>query len=102
MMLEKNGELTDARLALMRDIERYASSVGCRHKRLVGHFGETYEKADCAACDFCLGELETVADPVTLARKILSAVARVGQGAPAGRPRRRRGSALWRTGCTST
>src|SRR5439155_16606258 len=33
----------------------------------------------CAACDYCLGELERVGDAVTLARKILSAVARVDQ-----------------------
>ncbi|HJU44683.1 MAG TPA: DNA helicase RecQ [Vicinamibacterales bacterium] len=79
MMLEKNGELSDARRALMRDIERYAASVGCRHKRLVGYFGESYTKDDCGACDYCLGELEQVADSVTVARKILSCVARVGQ-----------------------
>ena len=36
-------------------------------------------KADCGACDYCLDELEAVADPVVLARKILSCVARVGQ-----------------------
>jgi ATP-dependent DNA helicase RecQ len=60
-------------------MERYAASVGCRHRRLVGYFGETFTKADCGACDYCLGELESVADPVTLARKILSGVARVGQ-----------------------
>jgi ATP-dependent DNA helicase RecQ len=38
MMLEKNGELSDARRGLLRDIERYAASVGCRHKRLVSYF----------------------------------------------------------------
>ena len=43
------------------------------------YFGEVYSKDDCGACDYCLGELETVSDPVTLARKILSCVARVGQ-----------------------
>jgi ATP-dependent DNA helicase RecQ len=79
MMLEKHGELTDARRFLLRDMERYAASVGCRHKRLVGYFGETFAKDDCGACDSCLGELESVADPITLARKILSAVARVQQ-----------------------
>ena len=79
MMLEKNGELSDARRALMRDMERYAASVGCRHKRLVGYFGETFTKDDCGACDYCLGELEQVAEAVTVARKILSCVARVGQ-----------------------
>jgi ATP-dependent DNA helicase RecQ len=79
MMLERNGELSDARRALLRDIERYASSVGCRHRRLVAYFGETLAKNDCGACDYCLGELEEVPDPVTLARKILSCVARVQQ-----------------------
>ena len=78
-VLEANGEWSPARQALMRDIERYASSVGCRHRRLIAYFGESYAKPDCGACDFCLGELEAVSDPVTLARKILSAVARVGQ-----------------------
>ncbi|MCC7180755.1 MAG: DNA helicase RecQ [Acidobacteria bacterium] len=78
-ILSKGGELTEARQALLRDMERYAASVGCRHKRLVGYFGEVYAKDDCGACDYCLGELETVAHPATLARKILSAVARVGQ-----------------------
>ena len=79
MMLEKNGELSDARKSLLRDMERYAASVGCRHKRLVSYFGETFTKDDCGACDYCLGELETVPDTVTVARKILSCVARVGQ-----------------------
>ena len=78
-ILNKNGELTEARKSLLRDMERYAASVGCRHSRLVSYFGETFTKADCGACDYCLGELESVADPVTLARKILSGVARVGQ-----------------------
>jgi ATP-dependent DNA helicase RecQ len=79
MMLEKNGELTDARRSLLRDIERYAASVGCRHKRLVTYFGETFTKDDCGACDYCLGELEPVPDGIAVARKVLSCVARVGQ-----------------------
>jgi len=79
VMLERNGELSDARRGLLRDIERYAASVGCRHKRLVSYFGETFAKDDCGACDYCLGELESVADPITIARKVLSCVARVGQ-----------------------
>src|SRR3954468_16797682 len=79
LMLERNGELTDASRKLLRDIERYAASVGCRHRHLVKYFGDTYPRPDCSACDFCLEELETAADPVVLARKILSCVARVGQ-----------------------
>jgi ATP-dependent DNA helicase RecQ len=79
VMLEKNGEMSEARRGLLRDMERYAASVGCRHKRLVGYFGEAFLKDDCGACDYCLGELEAVPEAVTVARKILSCVARVGQ-----------------------
>ena len=79
VMLERSGELTDARRTLLRDIERYASGVGCRHRHLVSYFGEQFVKEDCGACDYCLGELEAVGDGVVIARKILSCVARVGQ-----------------------
>jgi ATP-dependent DNA helicase RecQ len=76
-MFEQDGVFTEARRALLRDMERYAGSVGCRHRRLVAYFGETYARDECGACDYCLGELESVDDAVTLARKILSAVARL-------------------------
>ena len=79
VMLERSGELTDARRSLLRDMERYASGVGCRHRHLVSYFGQAFDKADCGACDYCLGELEAVGDGVVIARKILSCVARVGQ-----------------------
>jgi ATP-dependent DNA helicase RecQ len=79
MMLEQNGELTDAARGLMKQMERYATGVGCRHRHLSSYFGDTYPATDCGACDVCLGELEEVPDPVPVARKILSCVARVGQ-----------------------
>ena len=79
LMLERNGELTDGRLALLRDMERYATAVGCRHRHLLSYFGERYTGEDCGACDYCLGELERVSEPALIARKILSCVARVGQ-----------------------
>jgi ATP-dependent DNA helicase RecQ len=79
VMLERNGELTEERRSLMRDMERYAARVGCRHRHIVQYFGEDYGRKGCDACDYCLGELEPVGEPVTLARKILSCVARVGQ-----------------------
>ena len=82
VMLERNGEFNDASRTLLRGIERYASSVGCRHRHLSEYFGDRYEApagGGCAACDYCLDELETVTSPVTIARQILSCVARVGQ-----------------------
>src|SRR5688500_16441341 len=63
MMLEKNGELTEASIALLRQMERYATRVGCRHRHLSEYFGDRYALAECGACDYCLGELETVASP---------------------------------------
>jgi ATP-dependent DNA helicase RecQ len=78
-MLERAGELTDARRRLLWAMDRYAASVGCRHRHLVSYFGDRYTRDRCDACDYCLGELEPVADPASVARKILSCVARVGQ-----------------------
>jgi ATP-dependent DNA helicase RecQ len=78
-MLERNRELTDANVTLLRQMERYAGGVSCRHRHLVEYFGERAPAQACDACDVCLGELEAVEAPVTVARKILSCVARVGQ-----------------------
>jgi ATP-dependent DNA helicase RecQ len=78
-MLQQNGELTDATQILLRQMERYASSVGCRHRHLAEYFGDRYANDQCGGCDYCLNELEPAQEPVVLARKILSCVARVGQ-----------------------
>ena len=79
VMLDNNGELTDASTALLRHMEQYAASVGCRHQHLAEYFGDRYAKDGCGACDYCLDELEPSATPTLLARQILSCVARVGQ-----------------------
>ncbi len=79
VMLERNGELTEASRLLLRQMEGYAVGVGCRHRRLAEYFGDRYPKGACGACDYCLNELETADAPIVLARKILSGVARVGQ-----------------------
>ncbi|HEY1308630.1 MAG TPA: DNA helicase RecQ [Vicinamibacterales bacterium] len=79
VMLEQNGELTEGAQSLLRQMERYATSVGCRHRHLSAYFGDRYPNDDCAACDVCLRELESASEPIVLARKILSCVMRVGQ-----------------------
>src|SRR5437867_923427 len=78
-MLEANGEWNESARTLLRDMERYASATRCRHRALVEYFGQSYGRHGCAACDWCLKELDPVDDAVTLARKILSCVARVRQ-----------------------
>jgi len=81
LMLERSGELSPANQSLLQKMERYATGVACRHRHIAEYFGDEYptEKSGCAACDYCLDELETVAKPIVLARKILSCVARVEQ-----------------------
>ena len=85
LMLERSGELSSANAGLLRQMERYATGVSCRHRHLAEYFGDTYppettaEKRGCTACDYCLDELESAAEPIALARKILSCVARVEQ-----------------------
>jgi ATP-dependent DNA helicase RecQ len=78
-MLESNGEFSDSARELLRDMERYAAGTRCRHRALVEYFGERFDRDSCGACDWCLKELDPVADSATLARKILSCVARVRQ-----------------------
>ncbi len=78
-MLESNGEWSESARTLLRDMEKYAAGTRCRHRTLVEYFGQRYERADCGACDWCLKELDAVADSLTIAQKILSCVARVKQ-----------------------
>jgi ATP-dependent DNA helicase RecQ len=79
VMLERSGELNDGSRGLLRDMEKYASGIGCRHRHLVEYFNQPFPKPNCGACDYCMDELEVVPEPVLVARKILSSVARVGQ-----------------------
>ncbi len=72
-------EVLESGKLLLEEVRRFATVVRCRHAALSGYFGETYKGASCGACDFCLGEVEGVADSTVLAQKVLSCVARVEQ-----------------------
>ncbi len=63
---------------------RFSGTAVCRHRWIVEHFGQQFDKPACGACDVCLGEVRTVPDSTTIARKILSAVVRTGQRFGAG------------------
>jgi len=78
-MLESNGEWNESARTLLRDMDRYATGTRCRHRALVEYFGQRYDGQACGACDWCLRELDPVGEPVVLAQKILSCVARVKQ-----------------------
>ena len=87
-MLESNGELTDSAQTLLRDMERYASGMGCRHRALVEYFGEAYGRVACGACDWCLKELDPVPD-ATRRRAEDSVVRRAREADVGHRPRHR-------------
>jgi ATP-dependent DNA helicase RecQ len=79
-LLETNQELSESNRQHLREMERYTAATHCRHRALVEYFGQSYPAGvPCHACDWCLGELERIDEPVIVARKILSSVARVGQ-----------------------
>jgi ATP-dependent DNA helicase RecQ len=49
----------------------------CRHRYLAHYFAQEYQRPNCAACDYCLGEVETVEEPLIVGQKVLSCVVRV-------------------------
>ncbi len=73
---EQGAEIGVAKLGQMY---RYCSGVTCRHKAILGYFGQQPASENCRACDICLGEVEGVADALTVAQKILSSVIRQGE-----------------------
>lgn len=52
----------------------------CRHKVIASYFDQPYEKDNCGACDYCLGEVPLMEEPLILAQKIISAVVRCSAG----------------------
>lgn len=63
-------------LAHVNEMDSYCKLTICRHRQLVGHFGQRLAKEQCGACDICLGDAEPVPDSLVVAQKLLSAIAR--------------------------
>ena len=72
-----DSEGNEGALAALQAMAQFCSSIGCRHQALVEHFGQSLGRTNCGACDVCLGELEMVDEPLIVAQKILSCVARL-------------------------
>jgi ATP-dependent DNA helicase RecQ len=64
-------------LRQLNEMYSYCTGLACRHRSLVGYFGQEYEGDDCGACDVCLGEIDLVVDALVLAQKIISCVVRL-------------------------
>ncbi|WP_439623556.1 DNA helicase RecQ [Gemmata sp.] len=70
-------EYVAASVRQLDEMARYCRGATCRHRALVQYFGQRYEPENCVACDVCLGDTTDVPDAQTVAKKILSCVARV-------------------------
>ncbi len=62
MLEEAEPEVAEWQRAQVRAVYRFADGEGCRHQRLVGHFGEEVPPCD-DACDRCSGEDVLAAAP---------------------------------------
>lgn len=72
----KDSSDREVLLAKLGAMYNFCVRPECRHRYLVNYFAQTYDKNNCNACDYCLGEVEMVEDPLTLGQKILSCVVR--------------------------
>jgi ATP-dependent DNA helicase RecQ len=72
------AEVISASRELLAHMRRFCTGIRCRHQTLSEYFGQPYTTASCGACDFCMNEIEGVADATVAAQKILSCVARTG------------------------
>jgi ATP-dependent DNA helicase RecQ len=67
-------------LKKLKEIYNFAGNPTCRHRFLTNYFNQDYQKDNCQACDYCLKELEMVANPLLLAVKILTCVKEIREG----------------------
>jgi len=77
MYKEATGEFERSAIAKIEEMSRFCRTLTCRHRFLVQYFGQAFPEAPCGACDVCLAEHASLPDATTVARKILSGVARV-------------------------
>ena len=69
----------DVKLRMLSEMYSFATTVRCRHRRLVEYFGQRWAAGKCGACDVCGGELGSLPDSGELARKVLRGISRTGQ-----------------------
>lgn len=77
MVEEGDAESAAGAVRSLEAMARFCDGVKCRHRSIVEHFGQQLDRDNCGACDVCLGDLNLVDEPLVLAQKILSCVARL-------------------------
>lgn len=51
-----SAALDQRRSDALREIERYATEMRCRHQALISHFSGRDDHPECGRCDFCRGD----------------------------------------------
>lgn len=78
-MILSDSSQSDVLMDKLNTFYHFCSQPQCRHKGFSQYFGQRYLKENCDSCDYCLGELEMVENPLVETQKILSCVWRVRQ-----------------------
>ncbi|HRX87758.1 MAG TPA: ATP-dependent DNA helicase RecQ, partial [Phycisphaerae bacterium] len=76
---KEGGSDASGQLGMLREMYAFATSLSCRHRKLVTYFGQEWNRTSCDACDVCCGDVASLPDATVLAQKIMSAVYRTGE-----------------------
>ncbi len=79
ILSDMDPEPKEIALGKVNDIFDFCNGVTCRHQAILNYFGQDLGKANCGACDVCLGDLNLLEDSLEAAQKILSCVLRLDQ-----------------------
>ena len=77
----------DVMMEKLQAMYNFCAQPQCRHQDLVNYFNQSYDQQNCAACDYCLQEVEMVEEPLKIGQDILRCVESLtsqGQGFGAG------------------
>jgi len=72
--LSEKSSNQDVLIDKLNTIYHFCSKPQCRHKAIAGYFNQPYEKGSCEACDYCLGEFDTVENPLKMGQDIIFTV----------------------------
>ncbi len=70
----------DVMLGKLRAMYNFCTQPQCRHKVFVNYFNQEYGNTSCQACDYCLGEVDMMEDPLGSGQKIAGCVESVKYG----------------------
>ena len=72
--LTKESSNREVLLQKLGTMYNFCTQPQCRHKVFVRYFGQKYGPASCQACDYCLGEVDMIENPVEVGQKILRCI----------------------------